>query len=133
MQARAQGQTGERVLGPLSAHPKWKGQATSMEDQSLGLQLPLTLEEGGEVSGALQGEGEASSRLSIWLQGAGTEAKRGPSVASSPASFLEQAGLGRGMGDSCLAWVFSGQDGNGGHFRKVGNFFFKVFDFFSTS
>lgn len=78
------------------------------------------------------GEGEASSRLSIWLQGAGTEAKRGPSVASSPASFLEQAGLGRGMGDSGLAWVFSGQDGNGGHLRRMGNrvFFFKVFDFF---
>lgn len=75
-----------------------------MEDQSLGLQLPLTLEEGGGRSqGLFGGEGEASSRLSIWLQGAGTEAKRGPSVASSPASFLEQAGLGRGMGDSCLA------------------------------
>lgn len=62
------------------------------------LQLPLTLEEGGGGLGGSQGGGEASSRLSIWLQGAGTQAKRGPSVTSSSASSLEQAGLGWGMG-----------------------------------
>lgn len=95
--------------------------ATPMEDQSLELQLPLTLEEGGGGLRGSLGDGEASSRLSIWLQGAGTEAKRGPSVNSSPASSLEQARLGGGRGDSCLAQVFSGQDGNGGHFRRVGS------------
>lgn len=78
----------------------------------MGLQVPLTPKEGRrgggrEVSGS-SGDGEASSRLSIWLQGAGTEAKRGPSVASISASSLEQAGLGRGVRGTAV-WPRSSQ------------------------
>lgn len=56
--------------------PDGKIWATPMEDKSLGLQLPLIMvEEGGLSLGILQGWG-SGRRLSIWLQGAGTEARR---------------------------------------------------------
>lgn len=93
--------------------PDGKIWATPMEDQSLGLQVPLTPKEGRRGEGGREvlgssGDGEASSRLSIWLQGAGTEAKRGPSVASISASSLEQAGLGRGVRGTAV-WPRSSQ------------------------
>lgn len=91
---------------------------------------------GGGLRGSL-GDGEASSRLSIWLQGAGTEAKRGPSVTSSPASSLEQAGLGRGKGGTAV-WPRSSQAKTGigatlGGGNWGGFFFFRFLIFFSTS
>lgn len=117
MQDGSLGQTTEESLGLLSVHPRWKDVRHSYGGSKVwSSSFPSPWKRAGEVSGALWGGGEASSRLSIWLQGAGTQAKRGPSVTSSSASSLEQAGLGWGMGrgDSCLAQVFSGQDGNEG-------------------
>lgn len=89
---------------------------------------------GREVSGS-SGDGEASSRLSIWLQGAGTEAKRGPSVASISASSLEQAGLGRGVRGTAV-WPRSSQAKMGmgaisGEYEvRVLLFFFRFLIFF---
>lgn len=78
------------------------------------------------VSGSL-GDGEASSRLSIWLQGAGTEAKRGPSVTSGPASSLKQAGVGDG---GTAVWPRSSQAKMAmGAFKEGGNGGFVCFFF----
>lgn len=53
LQAGGQSQTGEGALGLLGLAPDGKIWATPMEDQSLGLQLPLILEEDG-VGGVLE-------------------------------------------------------------------------------
>lgn len=92
MQAGGQGQNVLTPDGKIWAIPS--------EDQSWGLQLPLPFQGEGVLGAGSSGDGEASSRFSIWLQGAGTEAKGGPSVTPSPASSLEQeqAELRQGMG-----------------------------------
>lgn len=78
-QAEGQGQTsvGALWVAPDSGH--------SNGDQSLGLHLPLILEEGRL----------GSKQLPLHLaEGAGTEAKRGPSVASWPCQQIQPGWAG---------------------------------------
>lgn len=97
-----------------------------MEDQSLLLASPHPGKGVGKSQGFGWGEQKTSTHLCIWLQEAGTGAKRGPSVTLQSCQVAE---LGQGVGDSHLAWVLSGQGGNGATLRgwEVWVFCFKVF------
>lgn len=109
-------------VGFPSAHPRWKDLSHSNGGSKFGKGV-------GKCQGFGLGEQKTSTHLSIWLQEAGTGAKRGPSVTLQS---CQVAGLGQGVGDSHLAWVLSGQGGNGATLRgwEVWVFCFKVFQFF---
>lgn len=85
---------------------------TPMEDQSLGLWLPITLKEGGGGLGFFGGWGSKQPPLHL-AAGSWDRGQEGPICHLRSCQLLE-AGWGGGWGDSCLAQVFSGQDGNGG-------------------
>lgn len=85
MPAGGQGQSGE---GPWGARPDGRLGHSNGGPKSGAPASPHPGRGRGRSRG-LFGGWEASSRLSIWLQGAGTEAKRGPSVACSPASSFK--------------------------------------------
>lgn len=83
--------------------PDGKIWATPMDDQNLGLQLPLTLKEGGGKSRALQGLGKQAAAPPSGCRELGQKPRGAhllPPVLPAPWCRLGWAG---GWGDSCLA------------------------------
>lgn len=124
------------VLGLRVLTPDGKIWATPMENQSLELQLPLTLQEGGgALRGSLGGWGSKQPPLHL-AAGSWDRGQEGP-ICHLQSCQLLGAGWAR-VGDGRTAvWPRSSQAKMGmrGHFRRVGSWggvfwFLLVFDFF---